>query len=157
MEDLRFSKIISGAAEECRAEIESFREVMTSRGLLNTGACLKGELKIRVKSVESVVEDAIGLRKALGSKVPELLAEGNLSMLRQRLESYVEHAIEGIYKALPDGGQRDADLARSKLLREVDEKAGPLKSKVQRELHAIALEPSLDMHKKDDSMNSAGT
>src|SRR4051812_25498762 len=96
LEDMRFNQWIVDSAGEVRQKVQASERSLAARGLAMSGMRFSAEVDIIFSSIEEVVAKAIAFRQELGAKVPALLEPGNLKILQDKLDQYVEGGVRGV-------------------------------------------------------------
>jgi hypothetical protein len=143
LEDIRFIQWVSDASVRTNEQLLASERDLAVQGLAQSGPRYKVEINIIFISIEDVVEKTIAYREQLCAKVPALLESGNLKMLKEKLDRYVDSGIERIIQRVTISFSGPVLAA---LTREAEQRAKAVKTRLNQKLAALPLEARLGVH-----------
>ena len=108
------------------------------------------ELELKWEAVHFVIEQAIALRRELGASVPAILEKTHLAELEKKLHRYIDSAVS----AVDTNDTTLGNAAMKSISTASRDKARGLKGTVTQDIVELALEASLGIHDRGNSMTS---
>ena len=149
LEDLEFMRSVSDAATETHASVKALERDLAGRGLLNSGGRHIQEMETRFsRMADCVIAKAISKRKELGRRFPDLLTQGRLTQLREKLHHHMDAMVNAEKTRIATGGRSYGGVSVT-VLQQAEMKAYGIKARTTQELEALRLEARLGMHAEE--------
>jgi hypothetical protein len=143
LEDIHFNQWICESSGEANEKIKASERSLAARGLAQSGTRFSAEIDIIFTSVEGVIEKVIACRRELGAKVPALLDAANMKALEDKLDRYVDGAVNGVHQR---STIRTPGAVGSAISHVAQQRASSVKARLNQKLAALPLEARLGVH-----------
>jgi hypothetical protein len=147
LEEIAFRRSITDAVTETDAAVKALERELAKKGLLTSPGRHVQELEIRFSGLDGVIEKTIRKRKELGRRCPDLLTQGRLAQLRDRLNHHVDTMLDGLKTRNAMGGHGYGAVPAS-VNQQMPMKGLGIKARIAQDLEALRLEARLGIQEE---------
>jgi hypothetical protein len=151
LEKLKLMMLVEQQSELRQEQLRALERQLAAKGTALSGGRLMSELDIVFGGFENIIEAAIANRKELAARVPELLTPEHMTAFQSKLDHYADLAVTVLRRSFeknPSMKMLPAPALETATNR-AEMRAGTLKSKVNNQLKAMALERTLGIHREE--------
>ena len=152
LENIRLSMLLEQSAVQRDIDLGALLRAAAARGGAISGGLLKREVDIIFTATETMIERAIAYRKELARRAPGLLlAFPHLKELHAKLDQFADGAVlafKARHAGNPPAGPLPVGVIDA-VMGEAVRRATALKTRINNEIQAMALEGTLGMHRED--------